>query len=394
VRPLRLLVLAAALLAAAPVPAPGVETTSAETTAAETTSAEAPSAGAAAPAGAEPAAVLPRPGQPLRVGTKQAPPFALRDPETGAWRGLSIDLWQRVADRLGVRYELVEDDLPGLLAGVRQGEVDVAVAALTVTSAREETMDFSHPFHTSGLAIGVGSRHGAGTWALARRVLSPNLAKVLGLLALVLLAAGALVWLAERRRNEDFGGRPLAGLGSGFWWAAVTMTTVGYGDKAPRTFAGRAIALVWMFASVITISGFTAAIASSLTLAGLALPVEGPDDLGRVSVATVERSTSQAYLAERGVDARAFPDIASALAAVADGEPVAVVYDRPILRWLARREHAEAIELLPAVFERQDYAFALPPGSPWREPINRALLEEIADPAWQERVADYLGEEP
>lgn len=382
-----LLVLAVAA-ALAPVPPAGAQEVEARRGEARTGAADSP--GAADSAAGSP----PRLDRPLRVGTKEAPPFALRDPKGGAWRGLSIDLWERVADRLGVRYELVESDLPGLLAGVREGRLDVGVAALTVTAAREEVMDFSHPFHSSGLAIGVGSQHTAGTWALVRRVLSPNLAKVLGLLALLLFAAGFLVWMVERRRNPDFAGRPAAGLGSGFWWAAVTMTTVGYGDKAPKTAAGRAIAIVWMFASVITISGFTAAIASSLTLAGLALPVEGPDDLDEVSVATVDRSTSQQYLEARRIDARAFPDVASALAAVAAGDPVAVVYDRPILLDLVPRRFPEEIELLPVDFERQDYAFALPPGSPWREAINRALLEEVVDPSWQRTVESYLGEGP
>ncbi|WP_367182700.1 ion channel [uncultured Christiangramia sp.] len=32
-------------------------------------------------------------------------------------------------------------------------------------------------------------------------------------------------------------------IGSGFWWAGVTMITIVYGDKAPVTFWGRAIAL-------------------------------------------------------------------------------------------------------------------------------------------------------
>ena len=40
---------------------------------------------------------------------------------------------------------------------------------------------------------------------------------------------------------------------SAFWWAAVTMTTVGYGDKTPVTTGGRIVGLVWMFTSVIVI---------------------------------------------------------------------------------------------------------------------------------------------
>jgi voltage-gated potassium channel Kch len=64
----------------------------------------------------------------------------------------------------------------------------------------------------------------------------------------LLTVTGALIWLAERRHNEEqFRRDPAAGIGNGIWWSAVTMTTVGYGDKAPVTLAGRVIALVWMF---------------------------------------------------------------------------------------------------------------------------------------------------
>ena len=47
--------------------------------------------------------------------------------------------------------------------------------------------------------------------------------------------------------------------------------------------------------------------------------------------------------------------------------------------------------MLPNVFEHQDYGFALPDGSPLREPINRALLKELASDSWNQLLAKYLG---
>jgi len=47
--------------------------------------------------------------------------------------------------------------------------------------------------------------------------------------------------------------------------------------------------------------------------------------------------------------------------------------------------------MLPATFERQEYAVALPPGTPFREPLNCELLFEIQDAGWQDRLNRYLG---
>jgi ABC-type amino acid transport substrate-binding protein len=316
----------------------------------------------------------------------------MRNPETGAWSGLSIDLWRDVAADLGLTYELVETDLEGLLNGVEDGSLDLAVAALTVTAAREERMDFSHPFHVSGLGIAVVAEESPGLWSTVRGFLSPAFLQVLLALAAVLAAAGLLVWVFERRKNRsEFGDGPLGGLGHAFWWSAVTMTTVGYGDKAPRTAGGRAVALVWMFASVIVISSFTAAIASSLTVARLDLPVEGPEDLPRVTVATVPGSTSDAWLTAKGIRRRGFAGVEEALAAVAGGDPVAAVYDAPILRHLVLSAHVDHLQVLPQTFEPQSYAFAMPTGSPLREPLNRALLLAVKSPEQQARLERYLG---
>lgn len=326
------------------------------------------------------------------VGTKQAPPFAIKG-DDGSWRVISIDLWKSIADELGLEFELRETDLEGLLAGLEEGSLDAAVGALTVTADRIERIDFTHPFHTSGLGIAVRADDKGGRWlAFLRGFFSIAFFKVVAALTLVLLAAGLLVWFLERRRNPDqFGGTPVRGLGSGLWWSAVTMTTVGYGDKAPRTAGGRLVAIVWMFACVIMISSFTAAIASSLTVNQLSGRIQGPSDLPGARVATLAGSTSEAYLRRHHITSHVYDTVADGLHAVDQGDVDAVVYDAPILRYLVQRESAIGVIVLPATFERQDYAIGLPQDSRLRKPLNEIMLRKMSDPEWEQMLFDYLG---
>jgi ABC-type amino acid transport substrate-binding protein len=313
--------------------------------------------------------------------------------EDGDWQGLSIDLFEAIAAERGWRYEYREMELETLLAGVADGTLDAAVAALTITPDREAILDFSHPFHSTGLGIAVVEEGGAGWWSLIRGLFSSGFWKVLLALVFILLVAGALVWVFERRHNEEeFGGGVVKGLGHAFWWSAVTMTTVGYGDKSPRTLGGRIVALVWMFAGVILISGFTAAIASSLTVGSLSFKVEGVEDLPKVRVTTVAGTTSAAYLERETIRFRTAASVEEALADLAADRTDAVVYDAPILQYLCRLETEARLAVLPRTFNRQDYGFALPPESPLREPLNQALLEQLRSPWWQDVLYRYLGE--
>lgn len=329
---------------------------------------------------------------PLIIGTKEAPPFAMKGPD-GKWRGIGIDLWQDMAARLNLNYTFKEMTLDELLAGVTNGTLDAAVAAISVTSSREKAMDFTQPFYTTGLGIAVAPHNTAPWLGVLKRLLSWQFLTVIGLLTLLLLIVGFLVWLFERRGNADqFGGRAWEGIGSGFWWSAVTMTTVGYGDKAPRTLGGRIIGLVWMFAAIIIISSFTAAITSALTIGQLGSSIHGPADLPGVRVAGVANSTAGSYLKHQHVPFRAYPDAATALKALAEGQEDAVVYDAPILQYLAKEHFLGRIVVLPHTFMRQDYAIVLPQGSRLREPLDQALESEIHSPAWQDLLYRYLGE--
>ena len=328
-------------------------------------------------------------GDELVVGTKVAPPFVIKDSE-GRYTGLSIELWKKVAERLGVTYRFEESDLKGLISGLENGKLDISVAALTATPGREAVIDFTHPFYNTGYAIAVPKR-GNSIWLAVKRFFSWEFFTALAALTGVLLMAGFLLWLAERRRNPAmFGGTSSEGIGASFWWAAVTMTTVGYGDKAPITLAGRVIALVWMFASIIIISGFTAAIATSLTVSQLETNINSLNDIRDARVATVSGSASAAFLDNLSIDHRDSESLDASLQALADQQVDAVVYDAPIMRYDVKQKYRDKISVLERTFERQDYAFALPAKSELREKINREILEIIRSDDWQNLVKQYF----
>ena len=328
----------------------------------------------------------------LVVGTKEAPPFAFKG-EDGSWEGVSIELWRQIADELKLDYVFRELLTVGeLVSGVEGGSLDVAVAALTTTSEREARMDFTHPFHISGLGIAVAAPPGSSWLSSIKRVFSRQLLQIVIVLFVLLLAVGTLLWSLERRGNPDqFGGGALSGLGAGLWWSAVTMTTVGYGDKTPRSMWGRAVALVWMFASIAMVAGFIAAITSALTIDRLVTALDGPEDLPSVRVVTVAGTTSEDYLRRQRINYRAYSSPEQALQVLVASETDAVVYDAPILRYFVAAQFAGRAIVLPVMLDRQDYGIALPSGSVLREPMNRLILRVVEDPRWQDVLFRYMG---
>ena len=326
----------------------------------------------------------------LIVGVKVAPPFVIADGND--YTGLAIDLWQETAREHGWQFEYRELDLEGLLDAVREGKVDVGLGAITATAEREQSMDFAHPITSSGLGVAVRTQGGSGWLAVVHALVSPAFLKVIGLLTLLLLIVGFLVWLFEHERNsEQFGGSRPQGIFTGFWWAMVTMTTVGYGDTAPRTVPGRILGLIWMLAALIVVSFFTASITSALTVGKLTNQITSARDLGKVKVASVAGSTSGSWL-ERNQDGYLKSEsLDAALSDLAANRVDAVVYDAPLLAWKIRQRYEGQLRVLPFTLERQDYAFALPTGSPLREPIDTSLLKRINSPDWPERLEKYFG---
>uniref|UniRef100_Q3AU06 Amino acid ABC transporter substrate-binding protein, PAAT family n=1 Tax=Chlorobium chlorochromatii (strain CaD3) TaxID=340177 RepID=Q3AU06_CHLCH len=325
----------------------------------------------------------------LIVATKHSPPFAMKNAE-GEWEGISIDLMHALAEKGKSKLTFKEMSLTEMLKAVEQGEVDAAAAAITITKEREYLLDFSAPYFHSGLAIAVKEKE-TRWFHMIGRLFSPAFLQVLAALSLLLLISGFLVWLFERKKNSDhFGGTPAQGIWSGFWWAAVTMTTVGYGDKTPITLLGKLVALVWMFTSLMVISGFTAAMTTVLTVESLESEIKEFNDLYGKRVGTVKASSSSSYLEESTMKSKHFLTIQDALHALENDQIDAVVFDEPIMRYVLTLGDIHGVTIINQVLSPEYYAIALPQGSQLRETFNRNLLDITVSERWKKINNKYL----
>lgn len=327
----------------------------------------------------------------LLVGTIVSPPLFTKA-AGNQWEGFSVELWRAVAHQMDVTFEFREfGTLELLLDALEKKEIDV-IPSLPVRERFETKMDFSQSYLKTGLSIAVPSESGEYSWLrVFEGLFSGAVFKAIGILVLMSLIAGVLVWSFERQRNQEmFGNGTAAGIGNGVWWAMVTMSTVGYGDKAPKTIGGRIVALMWMIFSIIFIASFTANITTALTVREIKGKVRAFSDLYNARVGSIPNSEAFDYLAKHGIAVTPYEGIKEGLLAVADKKIDAFVLNEHILKHWVKNELPGRVQVLPGTFDEYFSAIALQQGSLLREPINIAMLHFMKTPNWKELMDRYF----
>jgi ABC-type amino acid transport substrate-binding protein len=255
----------------------------------------------------------------------------------------------------------------------------------------QRVVDFSHSYLRTGLALGVRQRSRAERLLnLFRTLITSDAVHIIAGIAVLSLLFGAALWLVERRRNPQFPAPPAKGIGSGFWWAAVTASSVGYGDKVPVTLRGRLVAILWMLVSVVLYVVLTAGLTATLAVAQLQQG-QRIETLRHSVVGTLDGSPAGDFLRKNRVPHRLYPSFERAIDDLARKKLDAVMFGEAILRYYAMRHVGAKLEVLPEIFLSADLAFPLPDGSPLRTPLNGALDRVLAGPRYGDLVDRYLG---
>ena len=189
--------------------------------------------GLALPAGAQ------QLGPVLKVGVVDgSQPCNYRD--GGAWSGLAVELWGRVAQREALPYVLVSmPSIRAMLEATRNAQLDVAVECINITPKRLQQYRFSLPFQEDGQAVLVASDRFSLSKAFVEALLSPSLLRMVGVLLLALLVMSAAIWWFEDHAAQV----RQAGRGALHRFVMIfTILLTGEGDAAiVDTSRGRAV---------------------------------------------------------------------------------------------------------------------------------------------------------
>jgi polar amino acid transport system substrate-binding protein len=325
--------------------------------------------------------------QKLRVVTRVLPPLVVEQPG-GALSGFSIELWERIAEKLKLQASFkIAPDVRSLLDDVRTGKADVGVAAISITSAREQEFDFSQPILNAGLQIMVRGRGQDGDsnplWDLLGLLFSPAILVWLGIAVLLIIIPAHIVWFLERRHKDGIipTDKYYPGIFYAMYWAAATLAT--QAEQAPKHWIARVVTVLWMFVGVVFVAFYTAQLAATLTVQQIQGGINGPDDLPGKKVATTRGSTAAAAVRDLRAEVTEVAKIEEAYQALNDKQVDAVVFDAPVLLFYAAREGKGRVQLVGAPFRKEDYGIVFPRNNPLRKQVNIALLGLREDGTYQ-----------
>ncbi|XP_035230207.1 glutamate receptor 1-like, partial [Stegodyphus dumicola] len=254
--------------------------------------------------------------EPYLMKKKSEPGVILEGNES--FEGYCKDLADLIAEYLKFSYilKLVNDSnyggldpnspvgWNGMVGELIGKQADMAIAPLTITSARERVIDFTKPFMSLGISIMIKKpmKKKPGVFSF----MNPLSKEIWMCIIFAYVGVSVVLFLVSRfsphewRYEDSFIGPSVANdfsLYNSLWFSLGAFMQQGC-DICPRSIGGRIVGSVWWFFTLIIISSYTANLAAFLTVERMVTPINSADDLAKqteVEYGTLRYSSTQEF---------------------------------------------------------------------------------------------------
>ncbi len=321
----------------------------------------------------------------LKIGIKPSEPWVMYDKNISEEKrkpiGFSIDLWNKIAQNLGVKTQWVYyNSTSELIKAAKNREIDAAISAITITSNREKEIDFSNSMYELGLQVMVdASKSSASVLELMGKEIKKMMTtKSIIIFLLFLFITIHLRWYIDsKNKNSDlFDKSYKRGIIDSFWWGITMLVTW---ETPPSKGLARVVDLMWHIVGIIAISILTAIVTSALTAQAIGGSIRSEKDLVGKYVAAVATDAPRKYLEKIGANVIPVKTLDEGIKLIRSGKAEALVHDGPRLIYLAnkinKKEHKKVLAVVPFQFNPQNYGIVFPPKSELKESVDRILLK-------------------
>ena len=93
----------------------------------------------------------------LKVGTEPTfAPFEFQKEGSKEFDGFDMDLIRAIGKQLNMKVEILNMGFDALIPAINAGNIDLAIAGMSITPDRQKAVDMSDPYYVSGLVVVVG----------------------------------------------------------------------------------------------------------------------------------------------------------------------------------------------------------------------------------------------
>lgn len=319
----------------------------------------------------------------LRIMIVEEKPFVFRD-LTPTWQGFTIDLLQKLSKRLSFDYELIRHETnqygvklengswTGMVEEVRKGTADLGMGAISITSQRDEVVDFSLGILTTGVNILINKPKS--TQNIFQFLVSFSLRLWMAIVGIVVGVSALYIILDLPNEPRQFT------IKETLWFSVGTLMMRGT-DFSPRRTSHRILTAGFTFFVLVIISTYTANLAAFLTMPNLKTPISTLEELihSNMPCGTVKNTNTMAVLHKqypilykKMLESDGLVTSEQGLAR-ANTTPFAFVYDY-LINSYAEITHCGTMSSGAPIL-LQEHGIVMRDGAPFKTKINIELLK-------------------
>ena len=274
----------------------------------------------------------------------------------------------------------------------------MCLGAISITSDREEAVDFTKPFMQKTFNILIKKPEEKTSpfqflWPFSTRIWIFTLS--------VMLLVGFLLALMDRfSPNCRKGCRKRFNVNESVWFIYGSLVGPG-SDVFPTTFSGRILSAAWWFFSLILVSSYTANLAAFLTVTRIETPIKTIADLSsqtQIKYGTVRNTYAHSLFKNSKIETikkmwtfmndlspdSMVDDTESGIEKVKSGD-YAFIWDSPINRYTATHECDTMVVGEP--FDEKGLGIGVPMGAPYRDDVTMAILS-LQEEGFTQKLVD------